>query len=156
MLCKLDEGGYVCGRVQQMKSCIDTHENLDVVFDNNIFVDLVLRSLPSSYDNFITNYHLNSMDKTFMELYNILQMVEVGLKKALLNSQAPVLAIQNGGGKKRKCSRPKWKGKALVAPYHQWGKGKMNPLFQQLMIRKRKTASSVTLWGIGNEASLST
>lgn len=97
--------------VMQMKSYIYQLENLDLVFVKNLLVDLVLGSLPSLYDNFITTYHLNNMDKTLMKLYNLLQTAEVGLKKAPVNSQVPVLAIQNGSGKKWKYSNPNGKEK---------------------------------------------
>lgn len=64
-----------------MKSYIDRLDNLDVVFDNNLVVDLVFVSFPSAYDNFSMNYHLDSMDKKLMKLYNLLQKFEVGVKK---------------------------------------------------------------------------
>lgn len=56
-----------------MKSYVYRLENLDVVFDKNLVVDLILGSPPSSYDNFIVTYQMNSVDKTLMELYGLLQ-----------------------------------------------------------------------------------
>lgn len=64
---KIKEGGSMCAQVQQMKSYIEKLENLHIVFDNNLVVDLVLGSLPSSYDKFIMTYRLNSVEKTLME-----------------------------------------------------------------------------------------
>lgn len=63
----------MCAHFKQMKSYIDRLENLNVIFDNSLAVDLVLGSLPSSYSNFIISYHLNIMENTLMELYNLLQ-----------------------------------------------------------------------------------
>ena len=44
-------------------------------------------------------YHWYNMDQKLMELYNLIQTAETRLKKAPIYSQAPVLAIHNGGGK---------------------------------------------------------
>ena len=77
----MKEGSSVCVHVQQMKSYIDQLENLIVVFDKNLAVDIVLGSLPSSYYGFILTYPLHSAEKTIMELYNMLQIAEAGLKK---------------------------------------------------------------------------
>ena len=71
-----------------MISYIDQLENLDVVFGKNLAMDLVLGSLPSSYGNFIVSYHLDSVDKTLIELYNILQIVEFRMKKVHATSQS--------------------------------------------------------------------
>ena len=54
----------------------------------------MLGSLPSSYDNFIMTYHLNSVDNTLMELYNVLQTTEAGLQIDPVNTQDQVLAIR--------------------------------------------------------------
>lgn len=42
--CKIKEGGCMCAHVQQIKCYIESLENLDVVFDENLAVDLVLGS----------------------------------------------------------------------------------------------------------------
>lgn len=71
----------MCAQVQQMKSYIDLLQNINVVFDKNLDVDLVLGSIPSSYDNFNMSYHLNNMDKALMEFYNLFLTIEAGVKK---------------------------------------------------------------------------
>lgn len=89
-----------------MKSYIDRIKNLDVVYYKNLAMVLVLGSL-ISYDNFIMSFHLNSMDKKIMELYNLLQTTKADIKKVVPTNQ--VLTIQSGGRLKRKRSNPKWK-----------------------------------------------
>ena len=64
-----------------MKRYIGRLEKLDLVFNKNLIVDLVLGSLPCSYDNFIMSYHLSSVDKTLMDLYNLLQTAKSSVKK---------------------------------------------------------------------------
>ena len=125
MACKLKEGSLLCVHVQQMKSYVDQLENLKVIFDQNLAIDIILNSLTTAYDWFILTYHMHSVEKTVMELYNMLQTAEAGIKKTGVESFSvtPVLAIQNGGGKKRKRPNPKWKGKASAGPSHSGGNG---------------------------------
>ena len=91
-----------------------------MIFDQNLVIDIILNSLTPAYDGFILTYHMHSVEKTVMELYNMLQTTEAGIKKTGVESSSvtPVLAIQNGGGKKRKRPNPKWKGKASAGPSH--------------------------------------
>lgn len=93
MSCKLKEAGLMYAHVQKMKSYIDQLEDLNVVFDKNLAMDLVVVSLPSSYDNFIMKYQLNSMDNTLMEVYSLYHKVEVGVKKPHSTPQTHVLSI---------------------------------------------------------------
>ena len=90
----------MCTHVERMKSYIDKLKNLDIVFNENLAPNLMLGSFESSYDNFIMNYHLNSVDKTIMELYSLLQKAEVYIKNALDVPTNQVIAIQSGGGNK--------------------------------------------------------
>ena len=43
----------VCAHVQNMQRLIERLEKLDVKFDKNLAIDMVLDSLPDSYDPFI-------------------------------------------------------------------------------------------------------
>ncbi|KAL4554376.1 hypothetical protein LXL04_039515 [Taraxacum kok-saghyz] len=92
---------------------------------SSVSIDIILNSLTAAYDGFILTYHMHSVEKTVMELYNMLQTVEAGIKKTGIESSSvtPVLAIQNHGDKKRKHRNPKWKGKALAGPSHGGGNG---------------------------------
>lgn len=83
---KLKEDGSICVYGQLMNSYIDKHEKLDLVFNENLVLDLVLGSLPISYDNFIMSYHLKSVDKKLIELYNLLQIAETCIKKFMLTN----------------------------------------------------------------------
>lgn len=76
----------MCVYGQLMNSYIDRLEKLDLVFNENLVLDLVLGSLPISYDNFIMSYHLKSVDKKLIELYNLLQIAETCIKKFMLTN----------------------------------------------------------------------
>jgi hypothetical protein len=51
--------------------------------DHELSVDLVLQSLPQSFLQFITNYHVNKLDST---LLNMLRFVEEAFKKKVMFS----------------------------------------------------------------------
>ena len=116
MACKLKDGESVCNHVQKMQRYIERLAKLNVMIDDDFAIDIVLNSLPSSYDQFIMTYHLNNTKQTMAELHNHLQTAEAAVKgKGVAPSPAStvVLAIGQGKGKKRK-GPPKqnWKSKA--------------------------------------------
>jgi len=49
--------------------------------DNDLYIDLILQSLPESYDQFVMNFHINGMEKTLPELLGMLKTVEQFIKK---------------------------------------------------------------------------
>ncbi|KAL7584328.1 uncharacterized protein LOC111913142 [Lactuca sativa] len=81
MACKLQEGASVCAHVQKMKSYIDRLRNLGVDLPRELAIDMVLKSLTSSYSQFIMNFNMNGLDKTLMELQGMLKTAEVSMKK---------------------------------------------------------------------------
>ena len=88
-------------------------EKLSVNFDKDLSIDMVLNYLPSSYDQFIFTYHSNNTETMLIELHNLLQTAEAGMKKSHSNSSAtaPVMVVQQSRGKKRKApSQSKSKG----------------------------------------------
>ena len=108
----------MCAHVQKMKGYIDRLGNLHVDFPNELAIDMVLNSLSSAYKQFIVNFNMNSMEKTLMELHGMLKSAEVSMGKPIQNASAPVLAIREGGYKKKKVSFPKGKGKSKVSHNH--------------------------------------
>lgn len=119
MACKMKDGESVCHHVQKMQRYIERMAKLNVVIDDEFAIDIVLNSLPSSYDQFIMTYHLNNTQQTLAELHNHLQTAEAAVKgKGIASAPAStaVLAIGQGKGKKRK-GPPKqnWKGKSQAS-----------------------------------------
>ncbi|KAJ9554972.1 hypothetical protein OSB04_009586 [Centaurea solstitialis] len=125
--CQHRDGESVCAHVQKMQRLIERLEKLDVKFDKNLAIDMVLDSLPDSYDPFIMQFHMNDGETNMMQLHNLLQRAEEGMKKshALASSTdvAQVNAIRTGKGKKRKATaQPAWKGKAHVGESNKGSK----------------------------------
>ena len=78
-------------------------KNLNVNFDKELAIDMVLNSLPNSYDKFVMTYHLNNMKTILIEIRSLLQIAEARMKNSHSNNlaSAPIIAIQQGKGKKR-------------------------------------------------------
>ncbi|KAJ9554596.1 hypothetical protein OSB04_018641 [Centaurea solstitialis] len=100
-------------------------------FDKNLAIDMVLDSLPDSYDPFIMQFHMNDGETNMMQLHNLLQRAEQGMKKshvlASSTDVAQVNAIRTGKGKKRKATaQPAWKGKAHVGESNKGSKRTVN------------------------------
>lgn len=115
----MKDGESVSSHVQRMQRYVDRLVKLNVNFDEELAVDIVLNSLPSCYDQFILTYHMNNNETTLSQLHNLLRTAEVGMKGKSIPSTpaAPVLAIGQGKGKKRKESHfVNWKGKTHVKP----------------------------------------
>ena len=86
--------------------------------------DLILGSLPESYDQFFTNYNIHHMENYIAELHGMLKNVETNIQKT-----NPVLMVQKGEGMKRK-----GKGKGNKA---KKGKGRSKPKAKKPKLPKK-------------------
>jgi hypothetical protein len=75
-------------------------DKLGCEFKDDLATDVILLSLPTSYESFIMNFHMNGMEKTVAELHGMLKIVEDSIKKNLNH----VMMVQKEK-KKRKCVR---------------------------------------------------
>ena len=76
--------------------------------------DLILGSLPESYDQFVMNYNMHHMEKSITELHGMIKNVETNIQKT-----NPMLMVQKGEDMNRK-----GKGKGKKA---KKGKGQSKP-----------------------------
>ncbi|KAI3759257.1 hypothetical protein L6452_06939 [Arctium lappa] len=117
--CKMAPGSSISVHVLKMKSYIDQLERLGFPFSQELATDFILNSLASSYESFIMNYNMNNMEKNIMELHGMLKTAESNMTKT--KPAAPILAIREGGVKKKKPNPPKGNGKGKI------GQPKTNP-----------------------------
>ena len=75
--------------------------------------NFILASLPPSYGNFVSNYHMHVAEKGLNELCGMIKMAESDIKKS--TGGGHVMAVQNKPTFKKKGSSWKKKGKAKVA-----------------------------------------
>ena len=89
-------------------------EKLGFPLGQELATDFIFASLPPSYGNFISNYHMHRVEKGLNELCGMLQTAESDIKKS--TGLGHVMAVQNKPSfKKKSSSWKKKKGKAKVA-----------------------------------------
>ncbi|GKA98765.1 retrotransposon protein, putative, ty1-copia subclass [Tanacetum coccineum] len=113
MACKLKPGASICAFVVEMKWYFDRLESLNMVFDAELSINIILSGLPADYNQFVLSYQMNRKDTSIMELHSLLQTIKQEIKKIDVpsTSAAPVLTVGHNA-KKRKSSHSNWKGKA--------------------------------------------
>ena len=106
-----DRGSPVSPHVIKMIGYIETLDKLGSELKDDLAVDVILQSLPSSYQPFIMNYQMNGLEKTLAELHGMLKTAGENIKK----NPSHVMMVQKEN-KKRKCwMPPKGKGKEKVS-----------------------------------------
>ena len=62
--------------VLKMINLIERLGQLGFAMDGELSQDLVLQSLPSSFSQFVVNFHMNKLDVSLPELHNMLKTAE--------------------------------------------------------------------------------
>ncbi|KAL0463263.1 UNVERIFIED_CONTAM: hypothetical protein Slati_0213900 [Sesamum latifolium] len=73
---KMAEGSSVQSHGVKMLFLVEKLEDLKAGLENDTYIDVILQSLPPSYDPFIVNYNMNGLDKSIHELINMLVQYE--------------------------------------------------------------------------------
>ncbi|XP_077211934.1 uncharacterized protein LOC143847129 [Tasmannia lanceolata] len=73
---KMMEGTPVRDHMLKMMGYLNELEVLGVMLDGESLVDMVLASLPPSFNDFVMNYHMNKLSLTLTKLLNHLQSTE--------------------------------------------------------------------------------
>src|SRR6187551_3280761 len=107
---KLAEGAAVGPHVIKMVGYSQRLEKLGFPLGPELATDFILASLPPSFGNFISNYHMHGAEKGLNELCGMLKTAEADIKKSASSSH--VMAIQNRPNFKKKGKSWKKKGKA--------------------------------------------
>lgn len=108
--CKLPEGSPVSPHVIKMIGYIETLDRLGSELHHDLATDVILQSLPASYEPFIMNFQMNGLEKTLSELHGMLKTAEESIKK----NPNHVMMVQNGNKKRKRWTPPKGKGKEKV------------------------------------------
>jgi hypothetical protein len=105
--CKLAEGSPISPHVIKMIGYIETLDRLGSELHPDLATDVILQSLPASYEPFILNFQMNGLDKTFSELHGMLKTAEESIKK----NPNHVMMIQTGNKNRKRWTPPNPKGK---------------------------------------------
>ncbi|GKE28087.1 hypothetical protein Tco_1443471, partial [Tanacetum coccineum] len=101
----------ICAFILEMKGYFDRLESLNMVFDAELSINIILSSLPFDYNQFVLSYQMNRKETSIMELHSLLQTAEQGIKKIDVPSTSSALVLNVGhNAKKRKTSHSNWKG----------------------------------------------
>jgi hypothetical protein len=109
--CKLTEGSPISPHVIKIMGYIETLTKLDCEIKDKLATDVILQSLPAIYESFITNFHMNGMEKTMAELHGILKTAEDSIKK----NTNHVMMVQKEKKKGKRWTPPTGKGKENVS-----------------------------------------
>ncbi|KAL0416569.1 UNVERIFIED_CONTAM: Retrovirus-related Pol polyprotein from transposon RE2 [Sesamum latifolium] len=98
---KMAEGSSVQSHGVTMLSLVEKLEDLKAGLNNDTYIDVILQSLPPSYDPFIVNYNMNGLEKSIHELINMLVQYEATTRKS-----EPSVLVGEASTSKRKARVP--------------------------------------------------
>ncbi|KAL0445796.1 UNVERIFIED_CONTAM: hypothetical protein Slati_1707500 [Sesamum latifolium] len=114
------EGSSVQSHGVTMLSLVEKLEDLKAGLNNDTYIDVILQSLPPSYDPFIVNYNMNGLEKSIHELINMLVQYEATTRKfepSVLVGEASTSKAKGKGA--RRWKRKKGKGTAVSHCQHR-------------------------------------
>ena len=108
--CKMAEGSLVGEHVVTLAGYAERLKALEFPIPLALVVDMILASLPPSYDGFIMNYNMNGMNKAPNELLAMLKTPEAGLQK----NRKHVMLVNKTTCFKKKGKSKKGKGAGMT------------------------------------------
>ncbi|KAK4382714.1 hypothetical protein Sango_2845300 [Sesamum angolense] len=110
---KMTEGSSVQEHGVKMLSLVEKLEDLKAGLENDTYIDVILQSLPLSYNQFIVNFNMNELEKSINELINMLVQYEATIKKSVPSVLIREVSTFKAKGKRdERWKRKKGKGKA--------------------------------------------
>ncbi|KAL0295538.1 UNVERIFIED_CONTAM: hypothetical protein Sangu_3195700, partial [Sesamum angustifolium] len=94
------EGSSVREHGVMMLSLMEKLKDLQTNFDKEeTYVDVILQSLPPSFDQFIINYNMNVLEKNLHELINMLVQYKATIEKSTPSVLVGVASTSKAKGK---------------------------------------------------------
>ncbi|KAK8590159.1 hypothetical protein V6N13_088942 [Hibiscus sabdariffa] len=117
--CKMSEGSSVGAHVIKMMGYIQMLEKLGFALNDELATDVILQSLPDSFNQFVLNFNMNEINKTLPQLLGMLRTAESNMKKGGSKSVLMVRVAREKGKKVAKSKgsgKTKPKGKEALKP----------------------------------------
>ncbi|GAV65903.1 zf-CCHC domain-containing protein/UBN2_2 domain-containing protein, partial [Cephalotus follicularis] len=106
----------------KMIDMIEQLAQLGFVMDHDLYVDIILTSLPKSFSQFLVNFHMNKIEVTLSELVAMLRMAEADFDFGKSKTHSLLLpssrSAQGKGSASSSC-----KGNGVIMPVNTKGKG---------------------------------
>ncbi|GAV86700.1 zf-CCHC domain-containing protein/UBN2_2 domain-containing protein, partial [Cephalotus follicularis] len=106
----------------KMIDMIEQLAQLGFFMNHDLYVDLILTSLPKSFSQFLVNFHMNKIEVTLSELIAMLRMTEADFDSGKSKTHSLLLpssrSAQGKGSASSSC-----KGKGVLMPVNTKGKG---------------------------------
>ena len=64
----MKEGQSVAQHAQKMYGYIERLQKLGYVMENELYIDLILHSLPSTFSHFVLNFNMHKLEVIVLEL----------------------------------------------------------------------------------------
>ncbi|KAL0378985.1 UNVERIFIED_CONTAM: hypothetical protein Sradi_3204000 [Sesamum radiatum] len=96
-----DHGMMMLSLVEKLKDLLADFVKVEM------YVDVILQSLPPSLDQFIINYNMNGLEKSFHELINTLVQYEATIEKSVLSVLVGEVSTFKAKGKVAKLEKRK-------------------------------------------------
>ncbi|KAL0423464.1 UNVERIFIED_CONTAM: hypothetical protein Sradi_0881200 [Sesamum radiatum] len=127
------EGSSMHSHGIKMLFLVEKLEDLKAMLDNDTYIDVILQSLPPSYNSFLINYNMNRFEKSIDKLINMLAQYEatthksasvvlVGEASTCERQEGLMLEVEEGKGKGRR-NHSLQQSRVNDASIHYQGKG---------------------------------
>ncbi|KAK9002971.1 hypothetical protein V6N11_060545 [Hibiscus sabdariffa] len=117
--CKMSESSSVGAHVIKMMGYIQTLEKMGFALNDELATDVILQSLPDSFNQFVLNFNMNEINKTLPQLLGMLRTAKSNMKKGGSKSVLMVRVAKEKGKKVAKSmgsGKTKPKGKEALKP----------------------------------------
>ncbi|KAK8635179.1 hypothetical protein V6N13_023056 [Hibiscus sabdariffa] len=104
----MSEGSPVGAHVIKMMGYIQTLEKLGFLLNDELAIDVIMESLPDSFNEFVLNFNMNEINKTLPQLLGMLRTAESNKK---MNGYKSVLMVCVAKRKGKKVAKSKGIGK---------------------------------------------
>ncbi|KAK4403149.1 hypothetical protein Sango_1055600 [Sesamum angolense] len=105
---RMIEGSSVREFGVMMLSLVEKLKDLQADFDKEeMYVDVILQSLPPSYYQFIVNYNMNGLEKSLHELINVLVQYKATIEKSAPSVLVGEASTSKAKGKVVGCKKEK-------------------------------------------------
>nr|GEV97880.1 RNA-directed DNA polymerase, eukaryota [Tanacetum cinerariifolium] len=100
MACKSKPEAFIYAFVLEMKWYFERLESMNMVFDAELSINVILSGLPADYNQFGLSYQKNRKETSIIDIHSLLQTAEKGIKKDDVPSTSTAPVKSDHGSKR--------------------------------------------------------